>query len=251
MLIKHKYTHYRGVDFLNYKQARNKTTTIIRKSKINFFNKAVENNQSPGFLWQHLKHIRQTPKQSLPDLIEYNNQTIYDKTHIANMFNEHFIKVSNIIEKSEPYKNYLSKLKDTLKDKVKRIRRIEDSGLGLCIYGLKMYSPTVADDMLLMSYSKAGMDGLLDICWKYSITWRFFYNPEKCKIVVFNERTSPLQNRIFTLGPNVISETDNYSHLGVMCNQHLSSKDSIHKACNAPFRKISNSAQSGRFALIL
>ena len=64
-----------------------------------------------------------------------------------------------------------------------------------------MYSPTVADDMLLMSFSKAGMDGLLDICWKYSITWRFFYNPEKCKIVVFNEKTSPLQNRIFTLGP--------------------------------------------------
>jgi len=95
-----------------------------------------------------------------------------------------------------------------------------------------MYSPTGADDMLLMSFSKAGMDGLLDICWKYSITWRFFYNPEKCKIVVFNERTSPLQNRIFTIGPNVISETDNYSHLGVMCNQHLSSKDSIHKASN-------------------
>ena len=112
---------FKQKDFFNYKQARNKTTSLIRKSKINFFNKAVENNQSPGFLWQHLKHIRQTPKQSLPEFIEYNNQTIYDKTHIANMFNEHFIKVSNIIEKSEPCTNYLSRLKDTLKDKVKNV----------------------------------------------------------------------------------------------------------------------------------
>ena len=37
------------------------------------------------------------------------------------MFNEHFIKVSNIIEKSEPCPNYLSRLKDTLKDKVNNV----------------------------------------------------------------------------------------------------------------------------------
>jgi len=35
---------FKQKDFLNYKQARNKTTSLIRKSKINIFNKAVEKN---------------------------------------------------------------------------------------------------------------------------------------------------------------------------------------------------------------
>ena len=68
-----------------YKQARKKITSLIRKSKNNFFNKAVKNNQSSGFLWQHLKHLQQSPKLSLPECIEYNDNMIYDKTHIADI----------------------------------------------------------------------------------------------------------------------------------------------------------------------
>ena len=116
--IKERNRFFKQKDYLNYKQARNKTTSLIRKSKINFFNKAVENNQSPGFLWQHFKHVHQSPKQSLPECIGYNDNMIYDKTHIADIFNEHFIKVSNLMEKSQPCVSYLSKLKDSLKDKV-------------------------------------------------------------------------------------------------------------------------------------
>jgi len=97
------------LNYKHYKQARNKTTSLIRKSKINFFNKAVENNQSPGFLWQHFKLVQQSPKQGLSECIEYNDIMIYDKTHIADIFNEHFMKVSNLMEKSQLCSSYLSK----------------------------------------------------------------------------------------------------------------------------------------------
>ena len=53
-----------------------------------------------------------------------------------------------------------------------------------------IWSPTVADDMVLVSLSKQGMDEMLDICWKYSQKWRYFYNAAKCKVVVFNDRPS-------------------------------------------------------------
>jgi len=42
---------------------------------------------------------------------------IYDKTHIADIFNEHFNKVSNLMETSQPCLSYLSKLKNSFKDK--------------------------------------------------------------------------------------------------------------------------------------
>ena len=36
------------------------------------------------------------------------------------------------------------------------------------LFGLILYALTVADDMLLLSLSKAGLDKLLAICYQYS-----------------------------------------------------------------------------------
>ena len=70
------------------------------------------------------------------------------------------------------------------------IEEQEVSGFGFCMYGKQICSPTVADDMVLVSLSKQGMNEMLDICWKYSQKWRYFYNAAKCKVVVFNDRPS-------------------------------------------------------------
>ena len=52
---------------------------------------------------------------------------------------------------------------------------LERSGLGICIYNLALSSPTVADDMLVASFSKAGLDGLMRICFIYACIWRFLH----------------------------------------------------------------------------
>ena len=47
------------------------------------------------------------------------------------------------------------------------IKELEKSGYGLCIYDTKFGSPTVADDMVLVSFSKLGLDSMLEICKSY------------------------------------------------------------------------------------
>jgi len=86
--------------------------------------------------------------------------------------------------------------------------------------------------MLLLSFSKAGMDGILDIFWEYSKLWGFFYNQDKCKVLLFNARKKPQQGRFFKLGHSVISETDSYNRLSNPLDAHLSAKSNITQACN-------------------
>ena len=71
------------------------------------------------------------------------------------------------------------------------IKELEDSGYGMCIYDQNICSLTVADDMVLVSLSKSSMDAMLNICWEYPRKCRYFYNADKCKIVVFNEKRKP------------------------------------------------------------
>ena len=53
------------------------------------------------------------------------------------------------------------------------IKELEYSGYGLCIYDIPLGSPTVADDMVLVSFSKFGLDRMLEICNTYSLKWRY------------------------------------------------------------------------------
>ena len=64
---------------------------------------------------------------------------------------------------------------------------LENSQHGLVLSKLHLPCTTSADDMVLRSLSKRGLDRLKDICYSYSTTWLFDYNPEKCDVIVFNE----------------------------------------------------------------
>ena len=99
------------------------------------------------------------------------------------------------------------------------------------MYGKQICSPTVADDMVLVSLSKQGMDEMLDICWKYSQIWRYFYNAAKCKVVIFNDRPSKTNRHVFKIGPEPVDVSDSYCHLGIVCSKSLSTKVNIQDAC--------------------
>ena len=112
------------------------------------------------------------------------------------------------------------------------IKELEASNKGLCFYEINFGSPTVADDMVLMSFSKKGLEQMLHICWLYSCKWRYYYNAQKCKILIFNDkRSTPPNQQHFMLGQEVLELCESYCHLGVTCEKHLSVKSSIKEAC--------------------
>ena len=78
------------------------------------------------------------------------------------------------------------------------IQELEDSGSGMVIrYERRL-------DIVLLPYSKNGLDNMLDICYKFFCKWRYFYNVNKCAVFVFNETVKPIQNRTFCIGSDVM-----------------------------------------------
>lgn len=110
---------------------------------------------------------------------------------------------------------------------------IEASGLGMCFYNIDLSCPTVADDMLVQSYSKAGLDSLIGICLNYSYTWRFLHNAAKSAVVVFNEKRSDFicTQRSWTLDDECIPEKERYKHLGILCDKNMTFNEIITEAC--------------------
>ena len=114
------------------------------------------------------------------------------------------------------------------------IKELEESNLGFCLYNMNVCSPTVADDMVLVSLTKAGLDGLLAICHRYAMKWRFEYNVSKCAVIVFNESVADFSksSRQWHLGDKVLSECTKYTHLGIECNKYHNIRESLDQAAN-------------------
>ena len=108
---------------------------------------------------------------------------------------------------------------------------MENSGYGLCLAGVDLSSVSVADDMVLISLTSFGLQKMLEICYEYSCKWRFLYNPSKCAVIEFNEVERASGDRIWHLGTNVISEVDNYTHLGVLCNKQMKTSLNVEESC--------------------
>jgi hypothetical protein len=111
------------------------------------------------------------------------------------------------------------------------IKQLEASDYGFVMYNIKLSSPTVADDMYLVSFSKGGMDKMLDICNEYSRQWRYRYNAGKCGIIVFNEDEGS-EDRTFFIGRERINEVEYYTHLGIECDKYMSTKKLFYDAAN-------------------
>ena len=72
-----------------------------------------------------------------------------------------------------------------------------------------------ADDLVLLSSSKEGLQQSLDILHKFSQTWALSINMDKTKILTFQKRSNSQKNK-FTLGTTEIEHTKNYRYLGLI-----------------------------------
>ena len=98
---------------------------------------------------------------------------------------------------------------------------------------INIFSPTVADDMLLMALSKLGLDELMRICFfLYSCKWRYEYGPPKCSVIVFNEPKCQFQksDRHWYLGPYSMKEEETYKYLGTVVSKYMTLKANIKDA---------------------
>lgn len=103
------------------------------------------------------------------------------------------------------------------------------SDRGLRISGINVCCPTVADDMLLQSLTKLGLQVLIDICVRYFQIWRLEYNVLKCAVLVCNESETQFKRskRRWKLGDDDLLETDTYTHLGIRCNKKMDMRANI------------------------
>ena len=87
----------------------------------------------------------------------------------------------------------------------------------MCFYHINCCCPTVADDMVLISFSKAALEKMLRICFGYALKWGYEYNAIKSSVIVFNGKLSNqlLPSRIWKLGEQEVPETSQYKHLGI------------------------------------
>ncbi len=117
------------------------------------------------------------------------------------------------------------------------ICNLESSGLGLSMHDINLSCPTVADDMVLMSLSKSGLQRMLNICYEYSCEWRYDYNAAKSAVIVFNETECEYKTsrRIWKLGDDIVPEKDEYTHLGILCDKYLCDTENV-KQCNSKIR---------------
>ncbi len=82
-------------DWENFKHWRNKTTSLINKSKENYYQNAISNSENSKVLWRHLKDLNPSLENIFPPKIEYENETFHNAQDIVNTLNNHFSTVAD------------------------------------------------------------------------------------------------------------------------------------------------------------
>ena len=99
------------------------------------------------------------------------------------------------------------------------LREIENSRLCLCIINIPAGPVGYADDLSVCSVSKNYLDRTLDLVYKYSCKWRFYYNANKSAVMVYGESKREAERnakfRNFKLGKDKVKEKVEYDHVGV------------------------------------
>ena len=88
--------------------------------------------------------------------------------------------------------------------------------------------------MVLVSFSKHGLDHMLNICHNYAMKWRYEYNPSKCAVIVFNKSNTDYKKtqRQWMLGNKPLAEVEHYTHLGIVCDKFMSIENSVKESYN-------------------
>ena len=88
--------------------------------------------------------------------------------------------------------------------------------------GTKLNLLMYADDIILMSKTKAGLQRSLDICKQYLLKWKLRLNLQKSKIVIFNRKAD--ENDTFYFGDDIMEIVSKYKYLGLYIDNKIGMK---------------------------
>ena len=90
------------------------------------------------------------------------------------------------------------------------------------INGLRIPSPSFADDITLLALHPSFPKTFMSICYKYDIKWRYEFNHSKSGVVTSGESKpqhfESMKNRVWLLGDTIVDELYEYKNLGVLKN---------------------------------
>ena len=87
------------------------------------------------------------------------------------------------------------------------------------INGLRIPSPSFADDITLLALHPSFLKTFMSICYKYGIKWTYEFNHSKSGIVTFGEcKPQHFENCVWLLGGTIVDELYEYKNLGVLKN---------------------------------
>ena len=92
----------------------------------------------------------------------------------------------------------------------------------LSLYSISLTSPSFADNISLLSIYPTFLSSLMNLCYAYSIKWRYEFNHVKSGIVTFGEskrvHSEAMKERIWVLGGESVTELYEYKNFGVVKN---------------------------------
>ena len=90
------------------------------------------------------------------------------------------------------------------------------------INGLRIPSPSFADDITLLALHPSFLKTFMSICYKYGIKWRYEFNHSKSGIVAFGESKLQhfefMKNCVWLSGDTIVDELYEYKYLSVLKN---------------------------------
>ena len=103
------------------------------------------------------------------------------------------------------------------------LNELTQHSCALSLYSISLTSPSfVADDISFLSIYPTFLSSLMNLCYAYSIKWRYEFNHVKSGIVTFGEskrvHSEAMKEGTWLLGRESVAELYEYKNLGVVKN---------------------------------
>ena len=121
---------------------------------------------------------------------------------------------------------------------------LSKSNVGVQIGDTTFNSFAYADDISVFSLNTTDLQMLIDVCYEYSIKWRFSFNPSKTKYIV-SGKSLFITEPEFVLGDTKIARVENIEVLGTIFPSDASSADHVDKRIQSTRRAMYSLVTAG------
>ena len=109
------------------------------------------------------------------------------------------------------------------------IDQLSNCGYGAVILDLNVGCPVQADYIALISSTYPMMQCMIDICFNYSVKWKFEFSPTKSQVIDFQPRHNNTSN--LKINNVIIPAVNSVKHVGILLNSKFNSLERTIAAC--------------------